>query len=198
LVSSCASGRNCRRVRATVAESCPAPRRVGRWSLSSHPSDVPRIDHHRHVLLVSASARRRRSECKRITIQVAPDGRRYIDRDVRRGRSDARAACLVEIPAFTKEESANCSNPGAAVGLSLAICRLPRRYYRAGSAGTVPIWPPLLSRSCRSRHPASATITRAWIERMAGRRQGHRVRRHRHPRVVIIATTFRIVATRGA
>src|ERR1700704_3125995 len=120
------------------------------------------------VLLVSASAAEWQSEvASEITIQVRPSAGRDIDRDAAAVAEAMRAQSgIVEVRAFSKDESAKLLEPWLGSGLSLAVLPGPRVIVARVQPGTVLDLAALRSRVTQASRSASVDDHRAWIERM--------------------------------
>ena len=120
------------------------------------------------VLLVSASAAEWQSEvASEITIQVRPSAGRDIDRDAAAVAEAMRTQPgIVEIKAFTKDESARLLEPWLGTGLSFDDLPVPRVIVARVAPGTVLDLAALRGRVTQLAPSASVDDHRAWIERM--------------------------------
>jgi cell division transport system permease protein len=120
------------------------------------------------VLLVSASATDWQSEVSsEITVQVRPHAWRDIDRDVAAVADVVRAQPgIVDIRAFTKDESAKLLEPWLGTGLSLDDLPVPRVIIARAQPGTTLDLAALRGRVAQVSPTASVDDHRAWIERM--------------------------------
>ena len=120
------------------------------------------------VLLVSASAAEWQSEvASEITIQVRPAAGRDIDRDTAAVAEAMRTQPgIVEIKAFTKDESARLLEPWLGTGLSFDDLPVPRVIVARVAPGSVLDLAALRGRVTQLAPSASVDDHRAWIERM--------------------------------
>lgn len=153
------------------------------------------------VLLISASAAEWQSDvASEITIQVRPAPGRDLDRDAAavaeamRGQSG-----IIEIRAFTKEESAKLLEPWLGTGLSLDDLPVPRVIVARVQPGTTLDLTALRKRVSAVSPSASVDDHRAWIERMRSMTGATVIAGIGILGLVIIATIISVsFATRGA
>ena len=153
------------------------------------------------VLLVSASAAEWQSEvASEITIQVRPAAGRDIERDVAAVAEAMRAQSgIVEIKAFTKDESAKLLEPWLGTGLSFNDLPVPRVVVARVKPGTVLDLAALRGRVTQLAPTASVDDHRAWIERMRSMTGATVFAGIGILALVIIATIISVsFATRGA
>jgi cell division transport system permease protein len=120
------------------------------------------------VLLVSASAAEWQSEvASEITIQVRPAAGRDLDRDAAAVAQAMRSQPgIVDIRAFTKQESAKLLEPWLGSGLSLDDLPVPRVIVGRVQPGSTLDLAALRGRVVLAAPTASVDDHRAWIERM--------------------------------
>jgi cell division transport system permease protein len=153
------------------------------------------------VLLVSASAAEWQSEvASEITIQVRPVAGRDLDRDAAAAAQAMRAQPgIVEVRAFTKEESAKLLEPWLGSGLSLDDLPVPRVLIARVQPGTALDLAGLRSRVTQAAPTASVDDHRAWIERMRSMTGATVLAGIAVLALVIVATIISVsFATRGA
>jgi cell division transport system permease protein len=120
------------------------------------------------VLLVSASAAEWQSEvASEITIQVRPQAGRDLETDASAASAAMRAQSgVVDVKAFTKEESSKLLEPWLGSGLSFDDLPVPRVIVARVQPGTALNMPELRKRVSQVAPNASVDDHRAWIERM--------------------------------
>ncbi|HLX15912.1 MAG TPA: ABC transporter permease [Bradyrhizobium sp.] len=153
------------------------------------------------VLLVSASAAEWQSEvASEITVQVRPALGRDIDRDAAVVAEAVRAQSgIVDIRAFTKEESAKLLEPWLGSGLSLDELPVPRVIVARVLPGATIDLEALRRRVTQVAPSASVDDHRAWIERMRSMTGATVIAGIGILALVIIATIISVsFATRGA
>jgi cell division transport system permease protein len=153
------------------------------------------------VLLVSASAAEWQSEvASEITVQVRPTPGRDIDKDAAAVAEAVRAQSgIVDIRAFTREESASLLEPWLGSGLSLDELPIPRVIVARVQPGTTIDLEALRRRVAQAVPSASVDDHRAWIERMRSMTGATVIAGVGILALVIIATIISVsFATRGA
>jgi cell division transport system permease protein len=153
------------------------------------------------VLLVSASATDWQAEvASEITVQVRPHAWRDIDRDVAAVADAVRAQPgIIDIRAFTKDESAKLLEPWLGTGLSLDDLPVPRVIIARAQPGTTLDLAGLRVRVAQVAPTASVDDHRAWIERMRSMTSATVLAGVGILILVIIATIISVsFATRGA
>jgi cell division transport system permease protein len=153
------------------------------------------------VLLVSASAAEWQSEvASEITVQVRPATGRDIDKDAATVAEAVRAQSgIVDIRAFTREESASLLEPWLGSGLSLDELPIPRVIVARVQPGTTIDLEALRRRVAQAVPSASVDDHRAWIERMRSMTGATVIAGVGILALVIIATIISVsFATRGA
>jgi cell division transport system permease protein len=153
------------------------------------------------VLLVSASAAEWQSEvASEITIQVRPVAGRDIERDSAAAAEVMRAQSgIVEIRAFTKDESAKLLEPWLGTGLSLEELPVPRVIIARVSRGAALDLAALRARLTQAAPSASVDDHRAWIDRMRSMTGATVLAGIGVLALVIVATIISVsFATRGA
>jgi cell division transport system permease protein len=153
------------------------------------------------VLLVSASATDWQAEVSsEITIQVRPHAWRDIDRDVAAVADAVRAQPgVIDVRAFSKDESAKLLEPWLGTGLSLDDLPVPRVIIARAQPGTAPDLAALRTRVAQVSPTASVDDHRAWIERMRSMSNATMLAGIGILALVIIATIISVsFATRGA
>ena len=120
------------------------------------------------VLLVRASAAEWQSEISsEVTIQVRPAQGRDLDRDVRATVETVRGtAGVLDVRAFTDQESGRLLEPWLGTGLSLNDLPVPRMIVARIAPGDTIDLPGLRQRLAQVVPSASVDDHRAWIERM--------------------------------
>jgi cell division transport system permease protein len=120
------------------------------------------------VLLVSSSAAEWQSEvASELTIQVRPQAGRDLETDVAAASGAIRAQSgIVDVKAFTKEESAKLLEPWLGSGLSFDDLPVPRVIVARVQPGTALNMAELRKRVNQVAPNASVDDHRAWIERM--------------------------------
>jgi cell division transport system permease protein len=120
------------------------------------------------VLLVSSSAAEWQSEvASEITIQIRPQAGRDLETDANAASAAMRAQSgVVEVKAFTKEESAKLLEPWLGSGLSFDDLPVPRVIVARVQPGTALDLSELRKRVTQVAPNASVDDHRAWIERM--------------------------------
>jgi cell division transport system permease protein len=153
------------------------------------------------VLLVSASATDWQAEVSsEITIQVRPHAWRDIDRDVAAVADAVRAQPgVIDVRAFSKDESAKLLEPWLGTGLSLDDLPVPRVIIARAQPGTAPDLAALRTRVAQVSPTASVDDHRAWIDRMRSMSNATMLAGIGILALVIIATIISVsFATRGA
>jgi cell division transport system permease protein len=153
------------------------------------------------VLLISASAAEWQSEvASEITIQVRPVAGRDLDRDATAAADAMRTQPgIVEVRAFSKEESAKLLEPWLGSGLSLDTLPVPRVIVASVTPGSTPDLAALRSRVLLVAPTASVDDHRAWVERMRSMTGATVLAGIGILALVIIATIISVsFATRGA
>jgi cell division transport system permease protein len=153
------------------------------------------------VLLVSASAAEWQSEvASEITVQVRPTPGRDIDKDAAAVAEAVRAQSgIVDIRAFSKEESARLLEPWLGSGLSLDELPVPRVIVARVQPGTGIDLEALRRRVTQASPAASVDDHRAWIERMRSMTGATVIAGLGILALVIVATIISVsFATRGA
>ena len=153
------------------------------------------------VLLVSASATDWQAEVSsEITVQVRPHAWRDIDRDVAAVAEAVRAQPgIIDIRAFSKDESAKLLEPWLGTGLSLDDLPVPRVIIARAQPGTAPDLAALRTRVAQVSPTASVDDHRAWIDRMRSMTNATMLAGIGILALVIIATVISVsFATRGA
>lgn len=153
------------------------------------------------VLLVSASAAEWQSEvASEITIQVRPAPGRDLDRNSAATVEAMRAQPgIVEVKAFSKDESSKLLEPWLGSGLSLDDLPVPRVIVARVQPGTVLDLAALRGRITQVAPSASVDDHRAWIERMRSMTGATVFAGIGILALVIIATIISVsFATRGA
>lgn len=120
------------------------------------------------VLLVNASASEWQSDvASEITIQVRPLAGRDLNRDSLAAAEAVRAQPgILEVRAYSKDESAKLLEPWLGSGLSLDDLPVPRVIVARMTPGTALDLAALRSRVTQAAPTASVDDHRAWIERM--------------------------------
>src|SRR5215475_8809739 len=120
------------------------------------------------VLLVSSSAAEWQSEvASEITIQVRPQAGRDLETDASAASAAMRAQSgVVDVKAFTKEESSKLLEPWLGSGLSFDDLPVPRVIVARVQPGTALNMSELRKRVNQVAPNASVDDHRAWIERM--------------------------------
>jgi cell division transport system permease protein len=153
------------------------------------------------VLLVNASAAEWQSEvASEITIQVRPAAGRDLDRDAAAVAQAMRSQPgIVDIRAFTKQESAKLLEPWLGSGLSLDDLPVPRVIVGRVQPGSTLDLAALRGRVVLAAPTASVDDHRAWIERMRTMTGATVAAGLAVLALVIIATVISVsFATRGA
>jgi len=153
------------------------------------------------VLLVSASATDWQAEVSsEITVQVRPHAWRDIDRDVAAVADAVRAQPgVIDVRAFSKDESAKLLEPWLGTGLSLDDLPVPRVIIARAQPGTAPDLAALRTRVAQVSPTASVDDHRAWIDRMRSMSNATMLAGIGILALVIIATIISVsFATRGA
>jgi len=153
------------------------------------------------VLLVSASATDWQAEVSsEITVQVRPHAWRDIDKDVAAVADAVRAQPgIIDIRAFSKDESAKLLEPWLGTGLSLDDLPVPRVIIARAQPGTAPDLAALRTRVAQVSPTASVDDHRAWIDRMRSMTNATMLAGIGILALVIIATVISVsFATRGA
>lgn len=153
------------------------------------------------VLLVSASASEWQSDvASEITIQVKPVNGRDLERDTVAAVDAVRAQPgIVEVRAYTKEESAGLLEPWLGSGLSLDDLPVPRVIVAHVVPGTVLDIAALRVRVTQAVPSATVDDHRAWIERMRSMTSATVLAGIGILALMIIATIISVsFATRGA
>ena len=153
------------------------------------------------VLLVSASATDWQAEVSsEITIQVRPHAWRDIDKDVAAVAEAVRAQPgIIDVRAFTKDDSAKLLEPWLGTGLSLDDLPVPRVIIARAQPGTAPDLVALRARVAQVSPTASVDDHRAWIDRMRSMSNATMFAGIGILALVIIATVISVsFATRGA
>jgi cell division transport system permease protein len=153
------------------------------------------------VLLVSASASEWQSEvASEITIQVRPAAGRDLDRDAAAVTEAMRAQSgIVEIRAFSKDESAKLLEPWLGSGLSLDDLPVPRVIVARVAPGSTLDLAALRGRVMLAAPTASVDDHRAWIDRMRSMTGATVLAGIGILALVILATIISVsFATRGA
>src|ERR1700744_1358954 len=153
------------------------------------------------VLLVSASAAEWQSEvASEITIQVRPAPGRDLDRDAAAVADVVRAQSgIVDVRAFTPEESAKLLEPWLGTGLSLDELPVPRVLVVRVQPGSTVDLETMRRRVTQAAPTASVDDHRAWIERMRSMTGATVVAGVGILALVIVATIISVsFATRGA
>ena len=153
------------------------------------------------VLLVSASATDWQSEvASEITIQVRPHAWRDIDRDVTAVADAVRGQPgILDVRAFTKDESAKLLEPWLGTGLSLEDLPVPRVIVARAQPGTALDLTALRGRVTQVAPTASVDDHRAWIDRMRSMTNATVLAGIGILVLVIVATILSVsFATRGA
>jgi cell division transport system permease protein len=153
------------------------------------------------VLLVSASAAEWQSEvASEITVQVRPTPGRDIDKDAAAVAEAVRVQSgIVDIRAFSKEESARLLEPWLGSGLSLDELPVPRVIVARVQPGTGIDLEALRRRVTQASPAASVDDHRAWIERMRSMTGATVIAGLGILALVIVATIISVsFATRGA
>jgi cell division transport system permease protein len=153
------------------------------------------------VLLVSASASEWQSEvASEITIQVRPAAGRDLDRDAAAVAEAMRAQSgIVEIRAFSKDESAKLLEPWLGSGLSLDDLPVPRVIVARVAPGSTLDLAALRGRVMLAAPTASVDDHRAWIDRMRSMTGATVLAGIGILALVILATIISVsFATRGA
>ena len=153
------------------------------------------------VLLVSASATDWQAEVSsEITVQVRPHAWRDIDKDVAAVADAVRAQPgIIDIRAFSKDESAKLLEPWLGTGLSLDDLPVPRVIIARAQPGTAPDLAALRTRVTQVSPTASVDDHRAWIERMRSMTSATVLAGIGILVLVIVATIISVsFATRGA
>jgi cell division transport system permease protein len=153
------------------------------------------------VLLVSASASEWQSEvASEITVQVRPVAGRDLDRDAAAVAEAMRAQSgIVEIRAFSKDESAKLLEPWLGSGLSLDDLPVPRVIVARIAPGSTLDLAALRSRVMLAAPTASVDDHRAWIDRMRSMTGATVLAGIGILALVILATIISVsFATRGA
>ena len=153
------------------------------------------------VLLVSASATDWQAEVSsEITVQVRPHAWRDIDKDVAAVADAVRGQPgIIDIRAFTKDESAKLLEPWLGTGLSLDDLPVPRVIIARAQPGTAPDLAALRTRVAQVSPTASVDDHRAWIDRMRSMSNATVLAGIGILVLVIIATIISVsFATRGA
>jgi cell division transport system permease protein len=120
------------------------------------------------VLLVRASAAEWQSDvASEVTIQVRPAQGRDLDRDVRTVVETVRGTPgILDVRAFTDQESGRLLEPWLGTGLSLNDLPVPRVIVARISPGEAIDLAALRQRLAQTAPPATVDDHRAWIERM--------------------------------
>jgi cell division transport system permease protein len=119
------------------------------------------------MLVVSAASDWRAEVGREVTIQVRPAPGRDIDADVRAAAEIARAgAGIVDVRAFTKEESAKLVEPWLGTGLALDDLPIPRLIVVKLGPGARPDFASLRQVLAARVPTASLDDHRRWIDRM--------------------------------
>jgi cell division transport system permease protein len=153
------------------------------------------------VLLVSASASEWQSEvASEITIQVKPLTGRDLERDTVAATDAVRAQSgVVEVRAYTKEESSALLEPWLGSGLSLDDLPVPRLIVAHVVPGTALDIAALRARVAQAVPSATVDDHRAWIERMRSMTSATVLAGIGILALVIVATIISVsFATRGA
>ena len=153
------------------------------------------------VLLVSASATDWQAEVSsEITVQVRPHAWRDIDKDVAAVADAVRAQPgIIDVRAFTKDDSARLLEPWLGTGLSLDDLPVPRVIIARAQPGTAPDLAALRTRVAQVSPTASVDDHRAWIDRMRSMTNATMLAGIGILALVIIATVISVsFATRGA
>jgi len=153
------------------------------------------------VLLVSASATDWQAEVSsEITVQVRPHAWRDIDKDVAAVADAVRAQPgIIDVRAFTKDDSARLLEPWLGTGLSLDDLPVPRVIVARAQPGTTPDLVALRTRVAQVSPTASVDDHRAWIDRMRSMANATVLAGIGILVLVIIATIISVsFATRGA
>jgi cell division transport system permease protein len=153
------------------------------------------------VLLVSASASEWQSEvASEITVQVRPVAGRDLDRDAAAVAEAMRAQSgIVEIRAFSKDESAKLLEPWLGSGLSLDDLPVPRVIVARIAPGSTLDLAALRNRVMLAAPTASVDDHRAWIDRMRSMTGATVLAGIGILALVILATIISVsFATRGA
>jgi cell division transport system permease protein len=153
------------------------------------------------VLLVSASATDWQAEVSsEITVQVRPHAWRDIDKDVAAVADAVRAQPgIIDVRAFTKDDSARLLEPWLGTGLSLDDLPVPRVIVARAQPGTAPDLVALRTRVAQVSPTASVDDHRAWIDRMRSMANATVLAGIGILVLVIIATIISVsFATRGA
>jgi cell division transport system permease protein len=153
------------------------------------------------VLLVSASATDWQAEVSsEITVQVRPHAWRDIDKDVAAVADAVRAQPgIIDIRAFSKDESAKLLEPWLGTGLSLDDLPVPRVIIARAQPGTAPDLAALRTRVAQVSPTASVDDHRAWIDRMRSMSNATVLAGIGILVLVIVATIISVsFATRGA
>jgi cell division transport system permease protein len=153
------------------------------------------------VLLVSASATDWQAEVSsEITVQVRPHAWRDIDKDVAAVADAVRGQPgIIDIRAFTKDESAKLLEPWLGTGLSLDDLPVPRVIIARAQPGTAPDLAALRTRVAQVSPTASVDDHRAWIDRMRSMSNATVLAGIGILVLVIVATIISVsFATRGA
>ena len=153
------------------------------------------------VLLVSASATDWQAEVSsEITVQVRPHAWRDIDKDVAAVADAVRAQPgIIDVRAFSKDESAKLLEPWLGTGLSLDDLPVPRVIIARAQPGTAPDLAALRTRVAQVSPTASVDDHRAWIDRMRSMTNATVLAGIGILVLVIVATIISVsFATRGA
>jgi cell division transport system permease protein len=120
------------------------------------------------VLLVRASAAEWQSDvASEVTIQVRPAQGRDLDRDVRTVVETVRGTPgILDVRAFTDQESGRLLEPWLGTGLSLNDLPIPRVIVARIAPGETIDLAALRQRLAQTAPPATVDDHRAWIERM--------------------------------
>lgn len=153
------------------------------------------------VLLVRASAAEWQSDiASEVTIQVRPAQGRDLERDVRAVIETVRGAPgILDVRAFTDQESARLLEPWLGTGLSLEDLPIPRVIVARISPGEAVDVAALRQRLAQAVPSASVDDHRAWIERMRTMTSATLFAGIGILALVIVATIISVsFATRGA
>jgi len=153
------------------------------------------------VLLVRASAVEWQSDiASEITIQVRPAQGRDLERDVRTVIETVRATSgVLDVRAFTDQESAQLLEPWLGTGLSLNDLPVPRVIVARISPGDAVDLATMRQRLAQAAPSASVDDHRAWIERMRTMTSATLFAGLGILALVIVATIISVsFATRGA
>ena len=153
------------------------------------------------VLLVSASATDWQAEVSsEITVQVRPHAWRDIDKDVAAVADAVRAQPgIIDIRAFSKDESAKLLEPWLGTGLSMDDLPVPRMIIARVQPGTALDLAALRGSVTQVAPSASVDDHRAWIERMRSMTSATVLAGIGILVLVIVATIISVsFATRGA